>query len=119
MAKKQSVYFTKRSKQVIAILVALIVGALGVHFLVSSHAATPYATIDAAKGTLNGNATITTDPTATSGQAVQFGGVVPNVYTPPSSIPSDCSKDVAPALNKWIATVPSNSTIQFASKACY
>jgi hypothetical protein len=42
-----------------------------------------------------------------------------NIYQPPASIASDCSKDVAHALNNWIATIPSNSMIQFAPKGCY
>jgi len=46
------------------------------------------------------------------------------VYTPPSSIAADCSTDVAPVLNGWIATVPDGtatnvSVLSFPPNACY
>ncbi len=41
------------------------------------------------------------------------------VYSPPSSIASDCSVDVTPALNSWLASVPNSSTIVFKVNACY
>lgn len=46
------------------------------------------------------------------------------VYQVPASyggtnIPNDCSGNVAGVLNSWMASVPNNSTIQFASNGCY
>ena len=37
----------------------------------------------------------------------------------PSSIPTDCSRDVTAALLAWIATVPDGSTLEFTANACY
>ncbi len=37
----------------------------------------------------------------------------------PTSIPSDCSRDVTAALNTWIASVPDNATLSFAPNGCY
>src|SRR5437016_570956 len=37
----------------------------------------------------------------------------------PASIARDCSVDVAPALQSWIDSVPDNSTLSFAPKACF
>ncbi len=42
-----------------------------------------------------------------------------NVYKPPASIATDCSVNVTPALLTWIATVPDNSTLSFATNGCY
>ena len=42
-----------------------------------------------------------------------------NGYSPPRSIPSDCSRDVTPAMNAWIASVPDNSSLVLPSGACY
>jgi hypothetical protein len=39
--------------------------------------------------------------------------------SPPATIASDCSTDVAPAINAWLATIPDGSTITFPSGACY
>ena len=40
-------------------------------------------------------------------------------YVVPTSIPSDCSVDVTPDLNTWIASVPGSSTLEFPSNSCY
>lgn len=40
-------------------------------------------------------------------------------YTVPSSIPGDCSRDVAADITNWIASVPNGSTLSFSSGACY
>jgi hypothetical protein len=41
------------------------------------------------------------------------------VFTPPSSIKSNCSVAVDAKLNAWLRTVPDNSTIRFAPNRCY
>lgn len=41
-----------------------------------------------------------------------------SVFTPPASVPSDCSRPADQALNTWMRTVPDGSTIRFA-KGCY
>ncbi|HUD05676.1 MAG TPA: hypothetical protein VMR18_02005 [Candidatus Saccharimonadales bacterium] len=40
-------------------------------------------------------------------------------YSPPNTIADNCSVDVTSALNSWLATVPSNSTIAFPANSCY
>jgi Right handed beta helix region len=47
------------------------------------------------------------------------GPPAPQGYSPPPNIPSNCSRDVTPALNAWIATVPDTSTVMFPMGACY
>ena len=41
------------------------------------------------------------------------------VVSPPASIASNCSVDVAPALQAWIDSVPDNSTLRLGANACY
>ena len=40
-------------------------------------------------------------------------------YTPPGTIATDCSRDVAAELTSWIASVPNGSTLSFAVGGCY
>lgn len=40
-------------------------------------------------------------------------------YSPPPNIPSNCSRDVTSDLVRWLGTVPNDSTLVFASGACY
>lgn len=61
---------TKRFQQISALLV---VAAVGTYLLVGSHAATPYASIAADKGTLTGGATQQTCTGASDGSCVMFG----------------------------------------------
>ena len=42
-----------------------------------------------------------------------------SAYQAPSSIAHDCSVDVTQPLLSWIASVPDNSTLSFASAGCY
>jgi hypothetical protein len=41
------------------------------------------------------------------------------MFFTPASIPANCSRDVTAALNRWIASVPDDSTLEFPPKACY
>ena len=43
----------------------------------------------------------------------------PQVFSPPAGIATDCSVDVTPKLNRWIASVPDGSTLSFAPGGCY
>lgn len=43
----------------------------------------------------------------------------PGAIMIPSSIPSDCSRDVTADLNAWIASVPNDAVLAFQSKGCY
>jgi hypothetical protein len=70
-------YFSDRSKrfqQLSALLVAVIVSAIGTYLLVGSHAATPYAAITADSGTLASGATKQSCSGASDGNCVVFGG---------------------------------------------
>jgi hypothetical protein len=42
-----------------------------------------------------------------------------NVYSVPASVPTGCSTDAASQIVSWIASVPNDSTLQFAPNACY
>lgn len=64
---------TKRPQKISALLVVLIVAAVGTYLLVGSHAATPYASITADKGTLAGGATKQSCSGASDGSCVTFG----------------------------------------------
>ena len=55
-------------------LVILMVSALGLYYMTGSHAATPYATINADQGTLACGANAATDSTTSDGKKVVFGG---------------------------------------------
>jgi hypothetical protein len=70
---------TKRTKQITAVLVVLIVAAVGTYLLVGSHAATPYASITADKGTLANGATSQSCTGASDGNCVMFGNSNPSV----------------------------------------
>ena len=51
------------------------IGFIGAYLLLSGHAATPYASVNADKGALTSGATIATDASASDGKYVQFGAV--------------------------------------------
>src|ERR1039458_6895390 len=75
---------TKRTKQITAVLAVLIVAAVGTYLLVGSHAATPYASITADKGTLAGGATRQTCSGSSDGNCVVFGGTTTTLGDQPS-----------------------------------
>jgi hypothetical protein len=62
----------------VALLTVVIVAAVGVNLLATSHAASPYASVEANSGILAGGATQQTDSSTADGSYVQFG-------TPPTS----------------------------------
>jgi hypothetical protein len=64
------------SQRPISGLTVLAVAILGVYFLSSSHAATPYASSEAADGNLFGTSSIEIDSNASDGKYVQFGTVM-------------------------------------------
>jgi hypothetical protein len=77
MRKQYLQYFsnqTKRSQQLTAVLVVLIVAGIGTYLLLGSHAATPYASITADSGTLTSGATKQTCAGSSNGSCVVFGG---------------------------------------------
>jgi hypothetical protein len=53
---------------------------------------------------------------ATSALATDSTGAV---VTVPAAIPHDCSRNVTPALNRWVQEVPDGSTINFPAGGCY
>ena len=54
-----------------------------------------------------------------AGSPVTAPGPSPGGYPTPPNIPSNCSRDVTPALTSWIASVPNNSTLMFPMGGCY
>jgi hypothetical protein len=64
----------KRLQQISATLVILTVAIIGTLLLIGSHAATPYASINADKGTQTCGASAVPDSTASDGNKVVFGG---------------------------------------------
>jgi hypothetical protein len=67
----------KRVQQISAVLVVVIIAAVGTYLLVGSHAATPYASINAVSGTLANGATKQTCSGAIGGNCVVFGRSIP------------------------------------------
>jgi hypothetical protein len=65
-------------RQIRILTVVLIVAVLGTLLLILSHASTPYASLNADKGTLSGAATVQTDSSASDGKSVLFGSVPSN-----------------------------------------
>ena len=45
--------------------------------------------------------------------------VPPGTFSPPPTIPADCSVSVTSQLESWLATIPNGSTIVFLPTACY
>ncbi len=68
--KKKS---NKNIKTASQIAIVIIIAIIGVHFLIGSHAASPFVSVNADTGKLNGGASITNDATARDGHGVQFG----------------------------------------------
>src|ERR1022692_2451668 len=69
-------YFSNKSKnfqRITAALVVLIVAGIGTYLIIFSHAATPYASITADKGTLANGATSQPCTGASDGSCVVFG----------------------------------------------
>jgi hypothetical protein len=62
-----------QTKTVVGLIVVTCVAAAGTYVLVISHAASPYASQQAASGTVSMPASITSDPTASGGKSVVFG----------------------------------------------
>ncbi len=60
-------------QNIIAIIVILLITIFGVKTLISSHAQSPYASTNAASGTITSPATVQIDSSASSGKSVQFG----------------------------------------------
>jgi hypothetical protein len=73
MLKQYSFSRVIKFRQAGLLIAVLTVGVLGTYLLISSQAATPYASITADKGTLSNGATIQADSSAGDGQRVQFG----------------------------------------------
>jgi hypothetical protein len=82
-----------------AVLVIAAVALVGFHLLFSSHAATPFLSVPASAGTLNGGATASTDTTAISGNKVVFGTAASST-PPPTSSEGGCTSGgvVAPCI---------------------
>ena len=82
-------YFFDRSKrfqQVSAVLVVVIVAAVGTYLLVGSHAATPYVSITADTGTLASGATKQACSGSSDGNCVVFGGSKQGLAAPISEM---------------------------------
>lgn len=76
MLKQRLVKRFKRLQKINATVVAVAIAAIGTLLVLGSHAATsPYASINADKGTLGGGAAVQTDSAAKDGQYVKFGSV--------------------------------------------
>jgi endoglucanase len=74
----------KKNRRLIQAIVVLLIAAVGTYLLVSSHAATPYASIDADTGTVSGAAAKSTCTGAADGNCVTFGSTsspVDSTYT--------------------------------------
>lgn len=63
----------KSPQKITAVLVVLLVAGIGTHLIIGSHAATPYASISADKGTTTCGASVVSDSAASDGNKVVFG----------------------------------------------
>jgi hypothetical protein len=77
----------KNWKKISGSFVSLFFVAIGVFFLISSHAATTGVSLEAENGTLSGGATKVADSTASGGNAVAFGAQIISVPAPPPPPP--------------------------------
>ena len=89
MLKQYFLNQNKRLKYISLVLVILIVAGIGTYLLTGSHAATPYASSAADKGTTTSPASVVQDSTASDGNAVRFGSCANgnNVSFTPTIIP--------------------------------
>jgi hypothetical protein len=93
MNKKITRRIRLRQLSLLGISIAVII--IGVHFITSSHAATPYAMSEAESGTLGGSATTQSDSLASGSSYVQFGSILsfrdstqwPFAWTSPWNMP--------------------------------
>ena len=69
----QRLHTTKYAKLILAVLVVLLVGAVGAKLYFTGHAATPTVSLEAEAGAVTGNALKVADTTASGGNMVQFG----------------------------------------------
>jgi hypothetical protein len=84
---KVKVHIHKLDKQKIAgALIIIIIVIIGVRLLTSSHAESPYASVEAESGTLGGGSTLINDPNASGGKAVQFNTASSAVPTYPLKV---------------------------------
>jgi beta-mannanase len=58
---------------IVLLLVVISIAGVGIQSLLTSHAATPYASVEAESGNLSSGAKLYTDATASNGSAVKFG----------------------------------------------
>ena len=104
--KKYFFQRTNKARQLTAILIVIIVAGIGSYLLISSHAASPYASITAESGNLAGAATKHTCSGASDGNCVQFGstpGSGATINPTPDGVPvpsGGWSVDYADAFNE-------------------
>lgn len=73
VAKVKTALKNLNRQRIVGILAILAMAGIGAHFLVSSHAQSPYASGEAESGSLLGTTLIQTDNNASGSKAVQFG----------------------------------------------
>jgi hypothetical protein len=123
MAKRRSTIVVKlgnKLPQIIVAAVVVIVALVGVHLVISSRAASPYATANASGGSLSANAILNTDATATDGKSVIFGATQGNPLAPPAALPQRLGIGVAAApadIGGWVAQtgIPFDYVYQYLS----
>jgi hypothetical protein len=98
------VYDVFYEKYALPALVVVLIGIIGVNFLLMSHAATPALSVEPETGTLSGNAALVTDAAASGTRAVQFK----NVQLPPPPPPISGS----PSWNPHVSCTAVVTTIQ-------
>lgn len=106
MPKKTIKRLSKAKSKLPMALVVIGVAVIGVYFLLGSHAATPFASLNADKGTLGCGASSAADASASDGNRVNFG-----------SCSTTCSTRVntAAALTSAVNTQPNGAVICIAS----
>lgn len=99
---------TNLQRPVLVTLFVILFGGVGVYFLVGSHAATPYASVNSNSGTLGNGAVAQTDSTASDGTKVVFNGTGSTRTTNCFPSPGACGYP-DPAYNNVGSTTPCSS----------
>lgn len=86
--------------------------------LLATNAASPNSSLDPERGSISGNINIGSDSTANRGGYVQFGASRTTIHVP-TSIASDCSRDVQAELSSWLDGLPSHTTAVLGNNDCY
>jgi hypothetical protein len=102
-----------KSQATLLIIIIVFVG-LGTYLILNSHAATPYVSLNASKGTLAGSATAISDTTASDGKKVVFGSLAgdANLLNEDQQIIQQALANVSYSNGEWVPSQYSSTVWQ-------